>query len=53
MISEVLGSIKIKKTPWLKSAREIYWPSDRNMSAKLVPTLRIEDPDDGEFILST
>jgi hypothetical protein len=26
------------KTPWPESASELYWPSDRRLSAKLVPT---------------
>jgi hypothetical protein len=26
------------KTPWLESANELYRPSDRNLSAKLVTT---------------
>jgi hypothetical protein len=28
----------IKKTPWPESERELYRPSDRRLSAKLVPT---------------
>jgi hypothetical protein len=27
-----------KQTPWSESASELYWPSDRRLSAKLVPT---------------
>jgi hypothetical protein len=27
-----------KKTPWLESVRELYRPSDRLLSAKLIPT---------------
>jgi hypothetical protein len=27
-----------KKTPWSESASELYRPSDRSLSAKLVPT---------------
>jgi CBS-domain-containing membrane protein len=27
-----------KQTPWSKSASELYRPSDRRLSAKLVPT---------------
>jgi hypothetical protein len=27
-----------KKTPWPESAKELYRPSDRRLSAKLVPT---------------
>jgi hypothetical protein len=27
-----------KKTPWPESASELYRPSDRRLSAKLVPT---------------
>jgi hypothetical protein len=27
-----------KLTPWLESASELYRPSDRRLSAKLVPT---------------
>jgi hypothetical protein len=29
---------KKKKTPWLESASELYRPSDRRLSVKLVPT---------------
>jgi hypothetical protein len=28
----------VKKTPWPQSASELYRPSDRRLSAKLVPT---------------
>jgi hypothetical protein len=31
-----------KQTPWPESASELYRPSDRRLSEKLVPTLRIE-----------
>jgi hypothetical protein len=31
--------INKKQTPWLQSASELYQPSDRRLSAKLVPTL--------------
>jgi hypothetical protein len=32
-----------KKTPWPQSVSELYRPSDRRLSARLVPTiLRIE-----------
>jgi hypothetical protein len=31
-----------KKTPWPESASELYRPSDRSLSAKLVPILPIE-----------
>jgi hypothetical protein len=27
-----------KKAPWPESSNELYWPSDRRLSAKLVPT---------------
>jgi hypothetical protein len=30
------------KTPWSEFASELYRPSDRRLSVKLVPTLRIE-----------
>jgi hypothetical protein len=30
------------KTPWPESASELYRPSDRHLSAKLVPTLWTE-----------
>jgi hypothetical protein len=41
-----------KKTPWSESANELYRPSDRRLSAKLVPTfadrgchvVRVTDP---------
>jgi hypothetical protein len=26
------------KTPWSESASELYWPSDRRLSAKWLPT---------------
>jgi hypothetical protein len=29
---------KLNQTPWPKSASELYSPTDRRMSAKLVPT---------------
>jgi hypothetical protein len=29
---------KINKTPWPESASELYRPSDRRLSSKLVPT---------------
>jgi hypothetical protein len=32
----------IKKTPWSESASELYRPSDRRLSAKLVPPSAIE-----------
>jgi hypothetical protein len=28
----------LKKTPWSESARELYRPSDRRLSAKSLPT---------------
>jgi hypothetical protein len=31
-------SKKKKKTPWLESTSELYRPSDRRLSEKLVPT---------------
>jgi hypothetical protein len=37
-ISLFLVFISVKKTPWLESASELYRPSDRRLSAKLVPT---------------
>jgi hypothetical protein len=33
----------VKKTPWLKSASELYRPSDRRLLAKLVPTFVDEE----------
>jgi hypothetical protein len=33
-----LDNIQNKQTPWSLSASELYRPSDRCMSAKLVPT---------------
>jgi hypothetical protein len=30
--------MQTKKTPWPESASELYRPSDRRLSAKLVPT---------------
>jgi hypothetical protein len=33
-----LTHFQIKKTPWPQSASELYRPSDRRLSAKLVPT---------------
>jgi hypothetical protein len=35
----VSGHSKQKKNPWLQPASELYLPSDRRLSAKLVPTL--------------
>jgi hypothetical protein len=32
-----------KKTWWPESARELYRPSDRRLSAKLVPTSAVEE----------
>jgi hypothetical protein len=32
------SALYIKETPWPKSARELYRPSDSRLSAKLVPT---------------
>jgi hypothetical protein len=32
------NSVDIKKTPWPESASELFRPSDRRMSAKLVST---------------
>jgi hypothetical protein len=44
-VSERIGLAKsgflyniLKKTPWPESASELYHPSDRRLSAKLVPT---------------
>jgi hypothetical protein len=34
----VFAVASIKKTPWAESASELYRPSDRRLSAKLVPT---------------
>jgi hypothetical protein len=31
-------TFKLLKTPWPESAGELYQPSDRRLSAKLVPT---------------
>jgi hypothetical protein len=33
------NTYKTKQTPWLESESELYQPSDRRLSAKLVPTL--------------
>jgi hypothetical protein len=33
-----VGKVKQKQTPWLEFASELYWPSDRRLSAKLMPT---------------
>jgi hypothetical protein len=30
---------QVEITPWFQSASELYRPSDRSLSAKLVPTL--------------
>jgi hypothetical protein len=35
----LLRQSKREKTPWHKSASELYRPSDRRLLAKLVPTL--------------
>jgi hypothetical protein len=34
---------KTEKTPWSESASELYRPSDRRLSAKLVPTFCVKD----------
>jgi hypothetical protein len=36
--AELAWSQKNKQTPWLQSASELYRPSGRRLSAKLVPT---------------
>jgi hypothetical protein len=33
-----ISSVSIKRTPWPESARELHRPSDRRLSARLVPT---------------
>jgi hypothetical protein len=33
-----LSNKQKQQTPWPESASELYWPSDRRLSAKLVPT---------------
>jgi hypothetical protein len=33
----VSGIKQAKQSPWPESASELYWPSDRRLSAKLVP----------------
>jgi hypothetical protein len=38
----LLFLLLIKITPWPESASELYRPSNRRLSAKLVPSLRIE-----------
>jgi hypothetical protein len=38
----VSGNVQLKKNPLPESASELYRSSDRRMSAKLVPNLRIE-----------
>jgi hypothetical protein len=37
-IAELTKETKEKQTPWTQSASELYRPSDRRMSANLVPT---------------
>jgi hypothetical protein len=32
------GHIALKKTPWPRSASELYRPSDRRLSVRFVPT---------------
>jgi hypothetical protein len=41
-------SFNSKKTPWPQSLSELYWPSDRRLSAKLVPTFE----DRGRHVVS-
>jgi hypothetical protein len=36
--SIIIKERKTRKTPWTESASELYLPSDRRLSAKLVPT---------------
>jgi hypothetical protein len=38
MLRSAETSIPNKKNPWPQSASELYRPSDRRLSAKLVPT---------------
>jgi hypothetical protein len=33
------ADIRVYKIPWFQSASELYRPSDRRLSAKLVPTM--------------
>jgi hypothetical protein len=35
---EMSSASHLKKTPWPESARELFRPSDRRLSSKLVPT---------------
>jgi hypothetical protein len=37
-IQKAAVAINMNKTPWFKSASELYRPSDRRLSARLVPT---------------
>jgi hypothetical protein len=37
-VNLLLFSFKLAVNPWPESASELYWPSDRCMSVKLVPT---------------
>jgi hypothetical protein len=51
-ITQKVISVKISTTPWPESASELYRPSDRRLSTKLVPTFahrefsrsRVTDP---------
>jgi hypothetical protein len=43
-----MGNIFKKKTPWSESASELYRPSDRSLSAKLVQTFE----DTGFYVVS-
>jgi hypothetical protein len=38
LLHNVLGHAVVEKTPWSESARELYRPSDRRLSAKWLPT---------------
>jgi hypothetical protein len=53
-VSSYESDVMVKKKPWPESASELYRPSDRRLSAKLVPTfadrkcqvVRVTDPYD-------
>jgi hypothetical protein len=44
----VAGQTERKQTPWPESARELYRPSDRRLSANLVPTFEVRGVSRGQ-----
>jgi hypothetical protein len=42
-VTNIMGGIRNEQTSWHESASELYRPSDRRLSAKLVPTFADRD----------